>query len=365
MSILKVKNLTKDFGGGVVPLRSVSFTAEKGDVISIIGPSGTGKSTLLRCINRLETPTSGDIYVDGVNVCLRDADLPALRRKAGMVFQSFNLFGHKNILQNIMMPQMDLLGKSAGDAREEAMNQLRRVGLESKAHCRPDELSGGQKQRAAIARALAMHPDIMLFDEPTSALDPTMVSEVMNVIRRLASEGMTMLIVTHEMALARDISTRVLFLSGGRIVEEGTPDAIFDNPQKEETRQFLMRINSWQWRISDGRNDFYTMMASLEAFCHSRFMSRKLMNACEIVLEEIYSGCLLPHMEEQEEMSASFTVETKGDNESVKLIVEYSGLSGDPFDGGDLDPASHAILRSKSKSLPATRPGHREFEIIG
>lgn len=234
---------------------------EKGEVVSIIGPSGTGKSTLIRCINRLETPSSGQILLEGKNICAPDTDLTALRRRVGMVFQSFNLFGHLTVLQNIVMPQMDILGRSAEYARKEVLRQLRRVGLDSKAGSRPEELFGGQKQRAAIARALAMQPEIMLFDEPTSALDPTMVSEVRNVIARLASEEeMTMLIVTHEMRLARDVSTRVLFLNDGEIAEDGSPEQIFDSPLNESTRQFVMRVNSWQWVIDYGRTDFFTIV---------------------------------------------------------------------------------------------------------
>ena len=206
MSLIEIKNLRKEYSDAV-PLQDVNLNVEEGEIISIIGPSGTGKSTLLRCINRLETPTSGSIQVDGANVCDAGTDLASVRRKMGMVFQSFNLFGHKTAVENVMMPQQDLLGTSAKDAYAEAMEQLRRVGLESKARKFPHELSGGQKQRVAIARALAMHPKIMLFDEPTSALDPTMVSEVTSVIRDLAGTGLTMLIVTREMRLARDVST--------------------------------------------------------------------------------------------------------------------------------------------------------------
>ena len=362
MSILEIKNLRKEFENAV-PLKNVSFTVEKGDVISLIGPSGTGKSTLLRCINRLETPTSGEILIDGVNICASDTDLSALRRKVGMVFQSFNLFGHMTILQNIVVPQIDLLGKSAEEAREEAFRQLRRVGLEGKAKNRPDELSGGQKQRAAIARALAMQPEIMLFDEPTSALDPTMVSEVKNVMRSLAGEGMTMLIVTHEMQLARDISSRILFLSDGEICEEGTPEQIFERPQKEQTRQFVMKVTSWQWNTKSDGTDFFGMMGSLEDFCRSRFMNRRLMNSCEIVLEELYTGCLKPCIDENDGMSVTFSLETMGDNESVTLTADYTSIDFDPFER-EMDDVSKAIIKSKSHLLPADEKNRRKWEII-
>ena len=280
-----------------------------------------------------------------------------------MVFQSFNLFGHMTVLQNIVVPQMDLLGKSAEEAREEALRQLRRVGLEGKAKNRPDELSGGQKQRAAIARALAMQPEIMLFDEPTSALDPTMVSEVKNVMRTLAGEGMTMLIVTHEMQLARDISSRILFLSDGKICEEGTPEQIFEHPQKEQTRQFVMKVTSWQWNTKSDGADFFGMMASLEDFCRSRFMNRRLMNSCEIVLEELYTSCLKPCMEENDEMSVTFTLETIGDNESVTLTVDYGGIDFDPFQR-EIDDVSKSIIMSKSRPIPSKEKNRRQLKMM-
>ena len=280
-----------------------------------------------------------------------------------MVFQSFNLFGHMTVLQNIVVPQMDLLGKSAEEAREEALRQLRRVGLEGKAKNRPDELSGGQKQRAAIARALAMQPEIMLFDEPTSALDPTMVSEVKNVMRTLAGEGMTMLIVTHEMQLARDISSRILFLSDGKICEEGTPEQIFEHPQKEQTRQFVMKVTSWQWNTKSDGADFFGMMASLEDFCRSRFMNRRMMNSCEIVLEELYTSCLKPCMEENDEMSVTFTLETIGDNESVTLTVDYGGIDFDPFQR-EIDDVSKSIIMSKSRPIPSKEKNRRQLKMM-
>ena len=241
MSLIEIKNLRKEYPNAV-PLEDVSVNIDAGEVISIIGPSGTGKSTFLRCINRLETPTSGEIWVDGVNVCAPNTDLPSIRKQMGMVFQSFNLFPHKMVAENIMMPQQQLLGVSAADAYQEAMAQLNRVGLEGKARNYPDELSGGQKQRVAIARAMAMDPEVLLFDEPTSALDPEMVGEVLNVMQRLAESGMTMLVVTHEMAFARDVSRRVVYMNGGVICEQGSPEQVFGHPQRQETVDFLSRF---------------------------------------------------------------------------------------------------------------------------
>lgn len=239
--ILQVNHLSKSFGSHEV-LRDIDFTVAKGDVTSIIGASGSGKSTLLRCINLLETPTSGEVCYHGKNVAGRGINAPAYRAHVGMVFQSFNLFNNMTVLQNCMVGQIKVLKKKPDEAREMALRYLRQVGMAPYINARPQQLSGGQKQRVAIARALAMQPKILLFDEPTSALDPEMVGEVLSVMRQLAKEGMTMLVVTHEMAFARDISTHVVYMNGGVICEEGTPQQIFNNPQKAETRDFLARF---------------------------------------------------------------------------------------------------------------------------
>ena len=239
--ILQVNHLSKAFGTNQV-LRDIDFTVSKGDVTSIIGASGSGKSTLLRCINLLETPTSGEVCYHGKNVAGRGVNAPAYRAHVGMVFQSFNLFNNMTVLQNCMVGQIKVLKKKPDEAREMALRYLRQVGMAPYINARPQQLSGGQKQRVAIARALAMQPEILLFDEPTSALDPEMVGEVLSVMRQLAKEGMTMLVVTHEMAFARDISTHVVYMNGGVICEEGTPQQIFNNPQKAETRDFLARF---------------------------------------------------------------------------------------------------------------------------
>lgn len=361
MSLLEIKNLCKEFEG-VTPLKNIDLTVEQGEVISIIGPSGTGKSTLLRCINRLETPTSGSIIIDGDDVCEKGTDLTAVRKKVGMVFQSFNLFGHKSIIENIIMPQMDLLGKSRNEARTEALLQLRRVGLEEKAYNMPDELSGGQKQRVAIARALAMHPQIMLYDEPTSALDPTMVTEVKNVIRHLAEDGMTMLVVTHEMRLVRDISTRVLYMDQGEIYEQGTPEEIFTSPKRELTRAFVLRITSWNWETSENGRDFIAMIASLEEFCRSRFMSRKMMNNCEMVFEEIYSNYFLPLFEKEKNSNAQFILEAQGENEKLTLTVITEGTETDPF-SAEIDETAALILKSKAKRIGTDKKNIAMIEI--
>ena len=239
--MISVRHLQKSFNG-VEVLRDVNAEIEKGEVISVIGPSGTGKSTFLRCLNRLETPDGGSIVVGGVDVTAPDADLASVRRKMGMVFQNFNLFGNLTILGNVMAAQCDILGTSKTDARKKAKELLDRVGLANKADALPEELSGGQKQRVAIARALAMDPEILLFDEPTSALDPTMVGEVLAVIKDLAKTGMTMLIVTHEMGFARDVSTRVFYMDEGVVYEDGTPADVFNAPKRPKTVEFVGQV---------------------------------------------------------------------------------------------------------------------------
>ncbi len=239
MEILQVRHLSKSFGDHQV-LKDIDFTVNKGDVTSILGASGSGKSTLLRCINLLETPTAGQILYHGEDVSSMN---PAqYRSHVGMVFQSFNLFANMSVLKNCMVGQMKVLKKSKEEAEKTALYYLDKVGMTPYIHAKPRHISGGQKQRVAIARALAMNPEVLLFDEPTSALDPEMVGEVLSVMQELAREGMTMLVVTHEMAFARDVSSRVVFMNDGVICEEGTPQEIFENPQKQPTRDFLARF---------------------------------------------------------------------------------------------------------------------------
>ena len=240
-TILKIKHLSKSFGAHIV-LRDIHFTVNKGDVTSIIGASGSGKSTLLRCINLLETPTSGEILYHGENVASRKVNACAYRSRVGMVFQSFNLFNNLTVLENCMVGQIKVLKKNKEDARQSAMYYLEKVGMAPYINALPRQLSGGQKQRVAIARALAMDPEVLLFDEPTSALDPEMVGEVLHVMQNLAHEGMTMLVVTHEMAFARDVSNQVVYMNQGVICEQGTPAQMFGNPKRQETQDFLARF---------------------------------------------------------------------------------------------------------------------------
>ncbi len=240
-NIIEIQHLEKNFGSHKV-LSDIDFSVKKGDVTTIIGVSGSGKSTLLRCINVLETPSGGKILFHGKDIEEKGFSVTDYRAKVGMVFQSFNLFNNMTVLQNCMVGQIKVLGKKKDEAEEKAKYFLEKVGMLPYVNAKPKQLSGGQKQRVAIARALAMEPEVLLFDEPTSALDPQMVGEVLAVMRQLAAEGLTMIVVTHEMAFARDVSSRVVFMKDGIIWEEGTPEDIFANPQKEETKEFLARF---------------------------------------------------------------------------------------------------------------------------
>ena len=238
---IHVSHLAKRFGKNEV-LRDISTDIREGEVVCIIGPSGGGKSTFLRCLNKLEQPSAGTVIVDGADICDRHTDINKVREKIGMVFQHFNLFNNYSVLDNLTLAPMDVKKESKKAAREKAMRMLEIVGLSDKADAYPEQLSGGQKQRVAIARSLCMDPDIMLFDEPTSALDPEMVGEVLRVMKRLAADGMTMVIVTHEMGFAREVADRVLFIDGGYIAEEGTPEEIIGNPKNERTQSFLSAV---------------------------------------------------------------------------------------------------------------------------
>ncbi len=285
--MIQVSHLKKTYNNGLQVLRDVNATIGRGEVISIIGPSGTGKSTFLRCLNLLETPSGGSIIVDGQDLLSKKTDVAKMRQKMGMVFQSFNLFNHLSIIDNLCIGPVKLLGKSRKEAEERAMELLAMVGLAEKANAMPSQLSGGQKQRIAIARCLSMNPEIILFDEPTSALDPTMVSEVLGVIRTLAKQGMTMVIVTHEMRFARDVSTRIFYMDQGVVYEEGTPEQIFEHPREERTRVFINRIRDYHYIIRSPRYDLYELQAGMMQFCAKYFLSQLVQFNVQLLTEEV------------------------------------------------------------------------------
>lgn len=319
--MIEVKHLSKSFKN-VTPLKDVNAKIYEGDVISIIGPSGTGKSTFLRCLNKLEVPTSGEIILDEQNILEKGVKINKVRQKMGMVFQSFNLFSHKTIIENVMMGQIDLIGKTKEEAYEEGLRLLDLVGLKDKAFSLPEELSGGQKQRAAIARTLSVNPEIILFDEPTSALDPTMVGEVLTVIKQLATNnGLTMIIVTHEMNFARNVSNRVFFMDEGIIYEEGTPEEIFDNPKKEKTRQFINKLKVLDFEIDKSAYDLGRIFEEIRLFGKKNMMPGSKVYNLQLIAEELGANILLPNIDEKLKM----VVEYSQENLCAKITLKYKG----------------------------------------
>lgn len=305
--MIELQHVRKEYGQ-ITPLKDVSVTIQDGDVIAIIGPSGTGKSTLLRCINLLETPTSGTILVDGENITDKNCNINRVRTKLGMVFQSFNLYEHMTVVENCMLAQTVLLKRPRQEAYEKAMALLRSVGMEKQAMQYPDQLSGGQKQRAAIARTLSTDPEIILFDEPTSALDPLTVGEVEEVIARLAQKGCTMMLVTHSMDFACSVSNRVFYMDQGGIYEEGPPEQIFKNPQKERTRRFIRRMVSLEMEVTEQSHD---LVGETEKIY--RFLAGKNLN-----VEHIINAC-----KSYEEVCSLMFHECLGDNRAFLVTVEY------------------------------------------
>jgi polar amino acid transport system ATP-binding protein len=355
--MIKIEHLVKKFGTTMV-LSDINATIAKGEVISIIGPSGTGKSTLLRCLNLLEQPSGGHIEIDGQDILARNAHVPLLRRRMGMVFQSFNLFSHLNVLGNLTIGPTFLLGKSQEDAEAKAHALLKMVGLSEKADSFPDELSGGQKQRVAIARCLSMDPEIILFDEPTSALDPTMVSEVLAVMRQLAREGMTMAIVTHEMSFARQVSTRVFYMDQGIIYEEGPPEQIFDAPQKERTRDFINHVRSLQVSVSGKGFDLYEWFGRIENFCEKHLIPQTKAFAMELLCEElleIYRTLMDP-------LDVDLTIAYSEKDQSLELRADSAGPLGNPLEAPNLpDRLGVDLILNKAKDVAYSQVGSRNL----
>ena len=324
--MIKISHLQKKYPNAT-PLKDVNVEIHKGDVISIIGPSGTGKSTLIRCINMLDTPTSGEIWVDGECITDKKCNINKIRQKMGMVFQAFNLFNHMNVIENIMAAPVDLLKKSKQEAYDRGIELLRTVGLADKAFNYPDQLSGGQKQRVAIARALAMDPEIILLDEPTSALDPTMVGEVQAVIKDLAKKGLTLIIVTHEMRFAREIANRVFYMDEGGVYEDGTPEDIFDNPKREKTIRFIKQLKVFETVITSKDFDFIGFNTSLEEFGRKNQMAQKTVLRAMSVFEELGVQCLLPKLENEFKLSVAF--EYSAEEETLSMVMKYDGAHFD------------------------------------
>ena len=352
--MIRIEHLTKEYAN-TTPLRDVSVEIHDGDVISVIGPSGTGKSTLLRCINLLEKPTAGSIWLDDTEITDPRCDISRVRQRMGMVFQSFNLFGHLTVIENIMLAPMDLKGKSRQEAYDQGMQLLRMVGLPDKALSYPDELSGGQKQRVAIARTLAMDPDVILFDEPTSALDPTMVGEVEAVIRNLARTGKTLLIVTHEMAFARAVCNRMFYMDESGIYEEGTPEQIFEHPRREKTRRFVYRLKVLEIKISGKAYDYPGTLGKIQEYCRRNQIAGRMAARMELVFEEAMQLLLsrLP------EASLLLTIEYAQESDTAALNVDCSGDAREAL--GREDPLPLSILRSMTQEMQVTDSPNAEY----
>jgi len=355
--MITIKHLSKKYinpdGSVFEVLKDVNCEIQKGEVISIIGPSGTGKSTFLRALNLLDPPTGGEILFDGENILAKGYPLNKLRQKMGMVFQSFNLFEHLNILDNVTFAPMKLRGLGRQQAEAEAMALLRKVGMSEKASAMPSDLSGGQKQRVAIARCLAMHPEVILFDEPTSALDPTMVGEVLSVMRQLASEGMTMLIVTHEMRFARNVSTRIFFMNEGIIYEDGTPEQIFENPVHSATKQFVQRIHKLVFEVDSADFDMLDVHSQVAAFCNKYNIAQKRDAADRIIdtMTDTVAAKLHPY-------TLRFTYGEQADITAIDYMKE--GTSQSFLTGAD--PKAIAEVRALSKEI-VEEPTARGFRV--
>ena len=345
--LIHAEHLKKSFEN-VTPVKDLSFEIHNGDVVAVIGPSGTGKSTLLNLMNHLETADSGTLLFEGQDTFAKGYDVNHMRQQIGMVFQSFNLFSHLTVIENLMLAQTKLLKRSQKEAGEKSMQLLQMVGLTDKALTLPEHLSGGQQQRVAIVRAVAMDPRILLFDEPTSALDPTMIGEVLSVIRRLAAEGMNMMIVTHEMSFAREVSNRVFFMDEGIIYEEGIPEEIFEAPKKEKTRQFIRRLKVFETSFRKNSFDSLGQFAGIEQFGIRHMISRRLINSMLTVAEELCLQLILPTLGGGDELHLLFEYSDTGSG-SVDMEVSYPGRDVNPLEEGD--PLSVTMTRHVCRAL--------------
>ncbi|MDR2105589.1 MAG: ATP-binding cassette domain-containing protein [Deferribacteraceae bacterium] len=330
MNVISLKNLEKRFEDHII-FKGVNADIERGEVVSIIGPSGTGKSTLLRAVNFLDPATGGEVFFKGVKVDKQNIDIT--RRKMGMVFQNFGLFSHLDVMGNLTVGPIKLLKKSASEAEAAALQLLKLVGMAERAHHFPYQLSGGQRQRVAIARCLAMQSEVILFDEPTSSLDPTMLAEVMAVIRNLAKSGMTMLVVTHEMEFAREIANRVFYMDEQSLYEEGSPEDIFNNPKKPKTQEFILKIRSFSYEIKNRDFDFAEMLGGVENFCFRHAVDKKIAGRLQLIAEELVVNIIAQHYGE-----CSLKVSFSSKLGNYTLTVGYKGANSNILEiiGDDL-----------------------------
>ena len=343
--MIELQHLEKKYEN-TTPLKDVNVVINDGDIISIIGPSGTGKSTLLRCINLLETPTNGKILLNGEEITAPGYPVEQARKKMGMVFQSFNLFNHLTVIENLIVPQMDILHKTKQEAYDTGVALLKRVGLSDRELQYPSQLSGGQKQRVAIARTLAMDPDVILLDEPTSALDPTMVGEVQAVIRDLAKTGKTMMIVTHEMNFAKNICNRVFYMDEGGIYEDGTPEQIFENPKRDRTRRFIRQLKVLELIVNDSEYDFIGAISEIDQYVIKNDISQRSKYRINLAFEELVQRMLSSDLNRY---PISFVAEYRAIDEKVKITVKYKGDKFNPADTDD--KLSYQLLTQSVEEL--------------
>jgi polar amino acid transport system ATP-binding protein len=355
--LIRVRGLRKSYGDNEV-LRDIDVDIARGDVVSIIGPSGCGKSTFIRCLNFLDPATKGEVWFDGKQVCSNPKDLQQLRRRMGMVFQSFNLFPTMTVVENAMLGPVNLLGLQRQQAYDRAMDLLEKVGLAHKALSYPDELSGGQKQRAAIARTLAMQPDVVLFDEPTSALDPTMVGEVMGVVKMLAMQGATMLIVTHEMNFAKHVANRVFYMDEKGIYEDASPEQVFEHPARPKTRDFIFHVRNFSYAIDPSAFDFFELFGQAGVFMRKELLGDERILRVTHVLEEAVYHVALPALGAGgATLNLCYTGKT---DELWVTIRDDAGTAAFSLEG--VDEAALRILRGYAKSMECL-PGLIRIEM--
>ena len=356
--MISIKGLKKSFEGNLI-FRNIDMEIKKGDAVVIIGGSGCGKSTLLRCINRLETPDEGEILIGGENILAPDANVEKIRRKLGMVYQSFNLFSHLNVMENMILAPMKVLGLDQKTAIAQSEELLEMVGMANRRYHMPHQLSGGQKQRVAIARAMAMKPEVMLFDEPTSALDPTMVDEVENVMRRLIQSGMTSVIVTHEMGFARRIATKVVYLAEQGIYEQGTAQEIFDAPSKELTRQFLYRARMLERRVAKSDVDIYSLCSEIRTFALPYGFSPAQARGMDYLCDEL----LLPILKNAQSADFPAVIRFVAGENGHTVLLEFPTLEHDPLTLDVVDELGRKLLENYVGTLTSARNGMGAWEI--
>jgi len=359
--MIELVHLQKAFEDSV-PLKDVNAVIQNGDVISIIGPSGTGKSTLIRCINMLNIPTAGQVIIDGVDITDPQVDINKARQNIGMVFQSYNLYEHLSVIENVMLAQTELLGRSKNEAYEYGMKLLGRVGMAEKALQYPRQLSGGQKQRVAIARTLATDPDIILFDEPTSALDPLSVGEVEELIASLVDGERIMMIVTHSMTFAEKVANRVFFMDQGGIYEDGTPDQIFHNPQKPRTQAFIYHLNNLEIKFDKSSFDVDKYALQIYQFCLKQGIGTSTMRRMQLLFEELVVQYLFETLNVESEITVGINYNNKTD--AVTITVRYEDSNKDDDQEIDKEDISFKIFKAYVKSVKRTSEGDTDIIII-